>query len=937
MDRNTPEYNERMEANAKRLNAMSREQATQFRVDIQELVDEISHMALFTSDDQSILLDLQLVPRLLRFQYQLKVIVALRVVQRKLRADHLSVLAQIIEARNFATKFSFEGYDLNQSITMLGKSINRHLHNAELAMEGSEKMSILAEAVAAASRARMELEQVSNAVNDIHHPKQADARDWLKGTPYNSPASLQSKINVNHQNLADQTKRSLKKMTEVSGISFDVDLEDLGLNFKWYVLGNNLPRGADFVKSFNEQDLVGKRIRPYTALMAQAQWSVDTLAAEVEKARPVQLTMQADLGRLSELFFDVEKLIIEGTRWNGILETSISWEHRVNQLSDEGRRNMRVRADDNMVQLFLLRSKIYRDLKRYRQTNNKILLPKRLENSIASKPKRHEISTKRLLTLEKALSGIENRLERAEIMEIEALKQLCIIRKDTLTTLGYLVDVNFLNDLYNPKDPASFEKSCNTCYKLARNFQEFLGWAERLIVKVYREGHFGIEDAEGNQATSSGSLGFLSREIFDLVFSVYMDHIYWRLRQLDYEVIGIPHFRQLFENAKAFPTEVAMPCMERLFLELHSLPSEDVLIMEMKTLSNLGPTAEALEQHVISNNGQMQALVNEIQNYLRGFLTKSDGHSRRLRFEVFSLADCYSSNLKQLIADVMLLRDTMGSVEEGDRIIEFLEDIEKKTIEAQQQTHQSSNSYGQLEDMAGKGLSNKLADQLRKDLEHNYKDLTQLMATLNDSYRTIRLKQAEFGRKSNVDHLGQVVNYDDLHALTSVYSFVPTVHHDDIKRFAKAHSDRDKVITDLLSNAASRRNSKVPIAIASRVTPDVFHSYEKNKTIDLGIKTLIYARLPHCLKAESHFLALALNYITHEEIHQRVVYKGLLDLISQVKDANMEEKRGIRAIWIDMKTCLEEYEPEREVDNYERNFKSLQNDVSEVAGAHFTF
>jgi len=925
---------------ADRLNRYSREDVKNMTLDLGELINNYSHQIYYMRKGESRStatgFNINHVGNMLRIQYLFKTMMGLKSVRQQLRPHHLRLLDVFVSQYSLSRRFNFNGYDIRKKVGDTSRTIDHDLKSALIIDDLEDKLTNLSNAVGKIANVHQELSFIKAAVEDAHHHRRKDALQWLENSPFRGASALGAFVKGNQTTLKKlAVNTALSEMERITGIPYKVDLGSLDRSFKWYTLSHDYEFGRGFVKCFNRKDVMENRIKPYTFAMVKTIVNAETMQKEVDSAWPTKNNENVACNHLAELFFRLEKMVEESIRWNGIVSTSILWEHPVNPINATNRMDAEVWAQKNLYALLRLQINIFVKLEKSYAANVATMLPSRIKELIKRIPKKPNLSSDLLVKLERKILDLEGMTTRTDR---DQLKQLCRLRQNLCELIADVLDITFLKGLADLSD-AEFEARCEIYYKICETLQGLLKRVETQILVCYRQAWFGIERPSNEETAGDGTeIDWISKEVFDQVFSVVVEDMYLRLRKLDYSVIEEKRFRAFFDQALEFKPDIALPCLERLFFELHAIPKADTLndgICTLKALLNSNELA-AKESFFYSNESELQTLVNEVQDKLRKLLSRTTVHSRRLRFEIFGLADCYAGNLEELLTEVMTLTQTMTTVKEGDRIELFIEEIESHVLEAQSQTHQQSMTLEKVKELESKGLMKKYSDLVRRDLESNFNKLTEFLREINQTLIKVRTGKIQLGGKEELGHLHEVLTFHDLEKLKKSYPFAEGVKMDDHKKFAASWKSRNEKLIDVLK-AGSFNSTTIPIRIADQATPGTLKKYQADRRIPLKLRSDILILLDEVMQVEADYLALTLNFIDRDHIRNQSIYQMQTKMMAQAENLNLDGKRELRRLWTKILERLNNYQPQKLEDLFRDNKRALEIDISNAVGHHFHF
>ncbi len=423
----------------------------------------------------------------------------------------------------------------------------------------------------------------------------------------------------------------------------------------------------------------------------------------------------------------------------------------------------------------------------------------------------------------------------------------------------------------------------------------------------------------------------------DEAFVVVVDHMLHGIKLLNYEVIDAEKYKELFDQALNLDNQECLFQLDRLLHEVHSIPRQNQILPALADWeSTLGKKEyEAKQSFILENDLRLQTWVDEVRAELRERIGLSPIKPRRLRFEVFSLADCYAGNLRSLLHGLLRMAPLVASENEGERLIANIQAIESQVIEGQRITKPKGEAYGKLGELKRlRLLPEEVIQDLHSDLQENFKDLDQLLDETNKGLDRVRNLQNRFGGNHDTSHLSVVINIHDLESLKSIYHFVDNITMTVIKRFGVIYKQKNDLMEDLYARAL-RNDESVPPSIRRLITPKAHKQYKKSHVVPIDVKISILKDVEEILEFESELLIRTINLVSANQIRSKAIYKGILRIVEQVKGAGLEKRRILRRIWVKFRSNIQKYKPKNFQANYQNNCRSLITDVNAIVGGAF--
>lgn len=910
---------------SKKLNGFERGAMT--RIDVDELKDQIGHLLYYSIKDVKLPIpfDIEFLPPLLSHVKNPTVIV-LRRIRKYLMASHRKTLAKLEEEQAQERRLDFKGLDINLTIKKGLQEIQRFQTLAQLAKTVTRKLDILTNALRVPAQTGARFKLIRRIMSDRHHLRYREARSWLEDSAYKGNLKLLVGFMDKGMKLLDDKGDSIfDEMEKLSGIPFDRDTNKLETSFNWYSLGTPLRRGEDFVRIFENEEKVENQLKRLTFFMVRSAWDAAFFKEHMEQCLPNPRELQENCTKLARLYFDLEEKIHESTKADGKVQTAIRSDIEMGTLSEKEAEEAQEWVLQNKAKLQALKLEVFKILADTKADHPEAALPEQLEVLMES-PTPDEPSGDRppipkltILDLHRAIEEMEERMTRPNG---ELLKELCDLRQQIIERRAVSEKVEFQQSLRRAcADFEEYESRLLEMNKAETRLDEMRLSCEEWILDCFRE-----IDYEG-----------VDPQILGKAFEVVVDKMLYGIKTLDYSVIDAEQFRDFFDQALSMEEAQALYHLDWLLHEVHIIPRQDQLLNALADWeSSLGKAAyEKKQEYILENELELQKLVDEVRAELRERLTLAEVKPRRLRFEVFSLSDCYSGNLKALLEGLLRMATFVASEEEGERLIANIQAIESQIIEAQRITKPKGEAYDKLKEVERlKLFPDDVVQDLYKDLQENFTDLDQLLREANRGLERMRALQNRFGGEHDTAHLSITINIHDLESLKSIYHFVDNITIMDMKRFGIVYKHRYSLMEDLFEKAKNR-DPEISPDLAKAITGKVYKQFKQKRFIPLDLKVNIFKEIPDILDFECQLLMRTLNFVTSDQIRNKAVYKGILRMLQEVKSANISRLRVLRRIWTKFQSNLLAFKPRNYKANYQNNTRALITDAKAIIGAKF--
>jgi len=918
-------YKDKIDSISDRLNRLDRGVIT--RIDIDELREQIGHLLYY--DVKNVLrpvpFDLEYLPSV-HCHFKNPTVMILRRIRKYLMSSHRKTLAKLEEEQARERQIDLDSLDLNALIKNDLEEMQRFQTMASLSQSITRKLDILTRALHVPARANTDFRLLERFFADRHHLRHREAMGWINASMFQGNRGVLHKFVEKGRALIKQKSDGIfDEMQRISGIPFDRVTDGLEAGFSWFSLGTPLRRGEDFVRIFENEENIENQIKRLTYFMVRGAWDAKHYRNQIDENFPSVRERQENCTQLCRLYFELEHRIKESTKPEGDVQIAIATDV-ANGLLDEGEaETARNWVVSNKAQLNELKLEIFATLGEQKALHPEVALPEIIEELLEHEGQgsvetgRGGLPKVTIMDLHKQVGAVEDRLA---LPDGEVLAELVRLRTEVSARKAKINHVDFQRQIRDGcRDFSEYEERLQEYEKVEDRLEEMSLNLEKWILSVYREVSYSEVDGE----------------VLDQAFELVIDHMLRAIRTLDYEVIDAKRFRDLFDKALILDDGDALIQMDRLLHEVHSIPRQNQILPALADWeSTLGKKKyEAKQEQIMENEIALQKLVDEVRNELRERIGRTDIRPRRLRFEVFSLADCYAGNLRTLLEGLLRLAPCVASDVEGERLTANISAIEGQIIEAQRITKSGGDAYDRLAELQGMNL---LPDQVSKDLStdlaENFEDLDALLQEASEGLERVRLLQNRFGGGHDTSHLAVIINIHDLESLKRIYHFVDNITITDVKRFGIIYKQKNSVMEDLYDRAYEDDDS-VPPTIAKLINAKVYKQFKQSNVVPLPLKTAILRDIPEILEFECELLIRTLNLVSEIKVREKAIYIAILGLLAQAKSSTMDKKRSLRRIWIKFRKRINNYKPRNFQQNYHNNTRALLTDANEIIGASF--
>jgi len=907
-------------------------------IDVDDLKNQTGHILFYAVKDvdSPVPVDIEYVPSL-HSHFRRPTILVLKRVQKFLMGPHRRVLGRLEREQALEKVMNMTEFDVSKKIRLCLDEINRYQSMAKMVRGGGRKLDILMQALQIPSRTRFELVLVRRILGDEHHPRHREAMKWLKESKFKgNVTAIKSLISNGFQLLDSAVNKLLDLMEELSGLQFPRDVEDIDLNRNWYSLGAALPRGEDFVKTFTADENVEQKIKRLTYPMVRVGWDADRLQATKDRLMVDIANDRVQAAQLANLFFELEKKIRASTKPDGEVLAAIQTDFENGMLNSRERDEAEKWVRKNKIKLQELIMDVYATLQSLKEKNPKIALPEQLEATIEKIKSGHdderdahrqdvasEINQVTVDDLAKAVAAVDKRLDKPDA---DLLKDICELRD----RINQRIDGISINNIEFHKkvreayqDFDAYENKVMELYQMEERLDQLRMQCEDGLINCYR-----------NILYAGVAPRVLSRSA-----EVIMERMLIALRKLDYSVIDADMFQSLFDKAADMDVENAVAHLEQLLVELEAAPRSEQLLSALHDWErDLG--AEKIkekEAYLLENETKLQEIADKARAELREHL---NGHpeikqSRRLRFEVFGLADCLADSLAALLNSSLASAPKVANVQEGEQLIRGLETLEAQIIQAQKDTKPGGSAHEKLDELEKNGqLTKELSRELRREMELNFTELDQLLEETSQGLKRVKALQNRFGGEKETDYLDVTLNINDLERLKDVYDFIETVTMEDSKRFCVAYNLKTGLLNNLFE-MARKKDLSVSQEIMQHFSGKAYKLFKEKRFIQLPLRTVIMKNSSEAFEAECQLLCHTLNLVNPSAIRKKASYLMVMALLGQAKNADHQIVKLLGLLWGRIQTRIFNFKPKNHPKNFEGNRQALLTDVKELVGDKF--
>ncbi len=867
---------------------------------------------------------------LIKSHFRNPTILVLRRIRKFLVSPQRKILAQLEEDQHRERQIQFRNLDIDRKVKTNLEEMQRFQTMAQLTRSVSRKLDILARAVCVPRQSKLEFRLLNGILDDVHHLRHTNALQWLTESVSRGDVGVMNRVIEKGMWVLDRKSEKLREELErLSGLPL-ADNQTLVEAGNWYALITPVRRGQEFLSIFDAEEQVETRIKKVTFFIIQSAYhegKFHTLLDQITAARAPAETYVAEV---SALYFELERCIEESAKANGEAHAAIASDLKFGLLSAKEADEATAWLAQNRLKLQSLKMEVFGLLFEYRKANPQTALPQAIEDRIESERNLLDEQPGDALlgdVLPKIpVKALEAELEQlqAEAVHLDAtlLEPLCDFHAKVVAWRVLLAGQSYHRKLRDiSEDFDEFERNLMRFNQLEEALENLRATTEVLVERVYH----GVY------------LGQIPQATLDRAFRIVIDLILFKVRMLEYEVLDAERYQRIFERALDYQGQAAYSQLDQLFKELHALPRQAQLNQALSEWEGeLDKDSLAEKQNfIVENEFHLQELLDQVRAELRERMTQHPLESRRLRFDVFSLGDCYAPNLETALEAQLRLLPKLASDQQGESLIEHLQALEYQVLEAQRVTRPQGEALRKLRDLErSRLLPTTFLGDLRQDLEANFADLDHLLERINRELRNLRKLQNRFGGKHDDSVFSLAINYHDLEQLKKIYNFVENITMIDLKRFGLVYNHKNAMMEDLLKRALARDPS-VPPNVAAQVNRRIFKAFSESKNIPLELKILILWEQPEILESEAELLLRTLNFVDHAHIAKKSIYQGLLQVLGKCKSAEPTTLTHLKRIWSYNLTRVNGFRPPHYQKNYELNRRKLVADAQQEIGSTF--
>jgi hypothetical protein len=904
-------------------------------LDVEEVKSQTGHLIYFEikSLAEPIPCDVAYVPQL-NSHFRKPTIIVLRRVQKYLIGEHRRILGRLEREQALERIIDSSEFDVSQKIRSSLDEMNRLQSMARMVRGGGRRLDILMQALHVPNRARFELITVDRIFRDPHHQRHREAITWLSKSKFRgNPDAVQGVIKNGFQMLDAAANKILDSVENLTGLKFPRESGGIDLGRNWYALGQTLPRGEEFLKTFTAEDLVEREIKRLTYPMVRLGWDAERLSASKDKILVDLNVPKIQAAKLANLILELEKKIASSTKPDGEVMVAIEADFNNGMLSKRERQDAERWARDNKIKLQELIMETYDNLKELKENNKDIALPEKLEAvvekikaGLADDVDAHkqsvadEIGKLTIQDLADLSKSLEDRLgqpDAALLQDLGKARQQIIQRINHIS----INNIDFHKSVRDAfKDMSEYEDKVMELYGMEEALEAMRINCERWLVDCYRV--ISYED--------------VSDKLLAQCIEVVIQSMMLGLKKLDYKVIDAAVFESYLEEALKLEGRDGMAHLDQLLQEVQAVPSSEQLLNALKDWEkDLGKDATREKETFIMDNGDtLQALTDRIRAELRERVNASGGKglSRRLRFEVFGLSDCLAESLSALVKGLLNAAETIANEMEGEQLVKNLMSLEAQVIEAQKTTKMDGNANQRLTQMAEKQhLTPSLVQEMEQDLKLNFKDLDKVLEEVSVAMKRVRMIQNKFGAKKEVEYLDVTINIHDIEKLKNTYDFIDGVTIEDTKRFCVAYNLKAGLISNIFERAR-KKDLTLPKEILQQVNRKTHKLFSERRFIPLPLKTAIFKNSKDVFEAECQLLCHTLNLVKPFDIRKKASYIGIMNMLAQAQSGDPQIVKAMGLMWGRIQTRLFHFKPLNHGKNFEGNRQAMMTDVQQSFG-----
>ncbi|CAM2009346.1 hypothetical protein [Acanthopleuribacter pedis] len=895
------------------------------KIDIAELRDQMGHLLYFSIKHLPLPVpyDVEYLP-LLKSHFRNPTVIVMRRIRRLLMAPHRRILTKLEEEQARERHLSFHNLDVSRRMRSGIEEMQRYQSMSKLTKSVSRKLDILTKALHVPAQFHAEFKVFLQMIDDPHHLRHQEAVKWVAGSPFQGNLKVLRKVIEDGLHLLDgKSNEIFDEMERLSGMSLNRNMDALEVHANWFALGASQKRGEDFVTLFSNEEQVERKLKRTTWFMVRAVWDADAFRGLIDSLFPSQRELQENLGKLAAIYFDIEEKIRTITRPDGEPNQAIDNDATLGTLSEKEAAEARAWLQTNKTQLQRLKLELFQILIDLKKKYPDLALPDAIsamvESEIGDQGDKPKDTTQPRLSILDLHQNFEQLQDRAQVSDGALLADWLALRKKILQRLAMFGDTLMHRQLRaDCSDFGEYERKLLDFAAAESRLEELRMNCEEQLITCYRDMSYqGVEET-------------VLQEALDLI----MDRNLMQLKKLDYSVLDADHYADMVDRALQFAPEECMYQLDQLLHEMHSLPRQEQLIHALSDWESQlkKKEYEAKQAFIFENEQRLQKIVDDLRAELRERIEDVPVRPARLRFEIFSLSDCFAGNLRTLLRALLRSAPLVTSQQEGERLIDNIQSIESQVIEAQRLTRKGGESQDRLRELSRAGLLPKvIIEELKKDMVGNFDDLNTLLGEVNEGLKEVRQLQNRFGGHFETSQFKVTINIDDLERLKGIYSFVENITLMDVKRFGVVYQHKNQLMDDLYERAYNKA-PEVPPNIVKQINRRAYKKYKDDKRVPMDLKIDMLRDVPEILESETELLVRTLNFVSMQQIREKALYKGILHMMSAVKKADRERLRVLRRIWMYYRKRLQQFKPRNFIKNYDTNVRCLITDVQELVG-----
>lgn len=920
-------YEESMQGLAGMLNKQGRGQLRSINVD--ELRGQAGNYLYFSlsSQQEDIPYDIAYL-HFLQSHFRNPAILVLRRIRKFLTPSHRKFLAQLEEDQNRERQIHFQNLDIDRKVKLNMDEMQRYQTMAKLTRSVLRKLDIIGQAIGVPGKSKIQFRLINAILKDEHHLRHDKAIKWLERSSCRGDVGFMNRLIEKGVWVLDRKSEKLREeLQKLSGLPIDENAVLHGGN--WYSLTAPVKRGEDFISIFNAEERIEQRIKHITFFVIQSAYNVDKFTRQIEALSPNGNQAQY-VKELSNVYFEIDRCICESGRNDGEPLAAVASDLKFHLLSEGEASKARDWIRQNRIKLHSLKMEVFQMLLEFKENHMQVALPPQLEDQIEN--------SRQLYQNEHIPENVTDILPKIPIKAMEAELEQFEAESDKPDGSLLQACCDYLTRILDWRKHIQEEKFHRKLREVCDDFEEF----EDLLIRFHKiDGE--LEELRRrcenlvNRLYHTIYLGSVSKETLKQSFEIVIDQTLHKIRLLEYDIIDADRYQAIFEHALSYEGTAAYTQLDQLFRELHALPRQAQLIQALGEWENHLDRNTLMEKQtfIMENEFELQELLDQVRAEIRDRMTEHPIDSRRLRFDVFSLSDCYAGNLETALDAMLRAVPRVASDQEGELLMDHLQALEGQILEAQRVTRPKGEAMRKLRDLErSKLMPTDFLDHLKKDLEENFNDLDLLLKRINDELQNIRQLQNHFGGDHDEAVFSLSINFYDLEQLRKIYDFVESITLMDLKRFGLVYNHKNAMMEDLFKRALDNDPS-VPEDIAELVTRRVYKAFRDSKNMPLDLKILILWEVPEILESECELLIRTLNFVDHTKVREKAAYQNLLQVLERASTARGVTLERLKQIWKEHQIRINKFKPSHYLRNFELNRRLLMDEARKRIGNAF--